>query len=129
MHKLILVVVINVFIVCSTAFAVARGNLPILPWIPVIATGLLALNAAILRKVRVTDRDAKRFLDQPNLLKGGKVFLIFLALACCWAILSSLWSLASGKVETTNLVRVVGAAFVLWFAVSALAKMHKRECS
>jgi hypothetical protein len=71
-YNLILVVVINVIIVGFT-----RGNLAVLPWVPIISIAILAFDA-ITRRKRVGSEDVRTrlFHSQSSLLShGGKVVL------------------------------------------------------
>ena len=126
MQKLILVVGVNVLIVGFTAFLVARGSLPIVPWVPITSVAVLVLDAIALRRVQVTDLHTGLFLDHSTLLKAAKGVLILLAIACFSTILSSGWRIASGRVGLSNLIQIVGAFLVLWFTVSAIVALHRR---
>lgn len=63
------------------------------------------------------------------MLNGTKVFLMLLALAGCWTVLSSLLRLAYGSGESTDFAQLIGAVVVVWITVSVLARMRKRQSS
>jgi hypothetical protein len=128
MRAILQVVIINALIVSPIALLVARGNLSAVPWVPITWVAVLAFDAIYLRKVGLTDHP-KLSRVPPVLLNVGKVFMVLFTTACISAVLSSGWRIASGRAQVADFIQIVGAAFLLWLAISTLVGICKRRAS